>query len=175
MTVRRKSDESQRPGPVVGVRCIRAGSSVAPRTVRRRAEKILHALGMAHSELSILLCDDDLIRDLNREHRDVDSATDVLSFSMQDENDPADPARMLGDVVISIETAVRQASRHGRSVGDEVTTLLVHGVLHRAGYDHRDDEEKGRMNVLARHLESIVSVPEKRFQTRKWKKSQIPT
>ncbi len=159
----RKFDESQRPGPVVGVRCRKAGSSADPRTVRRRAEKILHALDRARSELSILLCDDELIRDLNREHRDVDSATDVLSFPMQDEDDPADPAPMLGDVVISIETAVRQASRHGCSVIDEVTTLLVHGVLHLVGYDHRDDAEEGRMNALARHLKSIVSTPEKRF------------
>ena len=165
--MREKSKESSRPGPVVGVRCSRSGSSVDPRTVRRRAEKILHALDRAHSELSILLCDDDLLRDLNREHRDVNSATDVLSFSMQGEDDPADPARMLGDVVISIETAARHASRHGRSVIDEVTTLLVHGVLHLVGYDHRDDAEESRMNTLARHLEGIVSVPEKRFRTRK--------
>ncbi len=165
--MRRRSKESRRPGPVVGVRCSRAGSSADPRTVRRRAGKILHALGRAHSELSILLCNDDLIRDLNREHRDVDSATDVLSFSMQNEDDPVDPARMLGDVVISIETAVRQANRHGCSVIDEVTTLLVHGVLHLVGYDHRDDAEEGRMNALARHLEGIVSTQRKRFQTRK--------
>ena len=165
--MREKSKESQLPGPMVGVRCSRSGSGVDPRTVRRRAEKTLHALDAAHSELSILLCDDDLIRDLNAEHRDVNSATDVLSFSMQGEDDPADPARMLGDVVISIETAVRQASEHGCSVIDEVTTLLVHGVLHLVGYDHHDNAEESRMNTLARHLEGIVSRPVKRFRIRK--------
>ena len=164
--MREKSKESRRPGPVVGVRCSRADSSADPRTVRRRAEKILLALGRSQSELSILLCDDDLIRNLNREYRDVDSATDVLSFSMQDEDDPSDPVQMLGDVVISTETAAHQAGIHGCSVIDEVTTLLVHGVLHLVGYDHRDDAEEGRMNALAQDLRGIVSTPGKEI-TRK--------
>lgn len=93
------------------------------------AETALRGLGFEDRELSILLTDNDEIRELNREYRGKDKPTDVLSFPMDDEC-------MLGDIVISIEKAVSQAGEFGVSFDEEMARLLVHGLLHLAGYDH---------------------------------------
>lgn len=87
----------------------------------------------ASTQVSLLLCNDDLIRELNRLYRGKDSPTDVLSFP---QNDPV----LLGDVVISLDTAARQASELGTNLQGEVERLLVHGLLHLLGYDHETDE-----------------------------------
>jgi probable rRNA maturation factor len=101
------------------------------------------------SELSVLLTDDDTIWRLNREYRGTDAPTDVLSFA-QTESDAGAPrseveASHLGDVVISLETARRQAAEYGLLLDDEVRHLLVHGILHLLGYDHELPEDAGRM------------------------------
>ncbi|GLI70135.1 hypothetical protein VaNZ11_014943 [Volvox africanus] len=92
--------------------------------------------------LSLVLCDDPHIRDLNSRHRGRDSATDVLSFEMEDDLDYRVhlPLKLMGDLVVSLDTAERQAAEHGHSLLDECRILLVHGLLHLAGYDH----ERGR-------------------------------
>ena len=102
---------------------------------------MLAALRMSEAELSILLCDDPTIHELNRSFRDVDRPTDVLAFAMQEGEGGGLHPHLLGDVVISIDTARRQAREHSRSVAAEVTFLLAHGLLHLLGYDHRTDEE----------------------------------
>jgi rRNA maturation RNase YbeY len=86
----------------------------------------------AQIELSIYLCTDDQIRLLNKHYRSTDESTDVLSF-------PQQQLRLLGDVVISIETAKRQATGHLR---DELRILLLHGILHLLGFDHEIDEAR---------------------------------
>lgn len=121
--------------------------------VRRRAERMLRALRLEGAELSILLCDDRAIQRLNREFRQKDRPTDVLAFSMREGEGPqAGQARraqpeVLGDVVISFETARRQAARGGRTIASEVTILLAHGFLHLLGFDHRTDAEERRMKA----------------------------
>lgn len=95
----------------------------------------LSFLDEAHSELSILLTDDEEIHRLNRTYRNRDRPTDVLSFSQREGEFPG-PAVVLGDVVISIETAKRQAQERGHSLEGEILELLAHGVLHLLGYDH---------------------------------------
>jgi len=113
---------------------------------------MLLALDRADCELSILLVDDDTIRELNRSYRDRDAATDVLSFSMREgEYGDVNPL-VLGDVVISVPTARRQASRTRRDTFDEVTMLLAHGLLHLLGWDHQTDEQDRAMKVEARRL-----------------------
>jgi len=82
-----------------------------------------------------MLVRDAEIRRLNREYRKQDRPTDVLSFSLR-EGEFGDVSRSIGDVVISLETAARQASANGCTLGAEVERLLVHGILHLAGYDH---------------------------------------
>ncbi|XP_007012191.2 PREDICTED: uncharacterized protein LOC18588008 isoform X1 [Theobroma cacao] len=96
--------------------------------------------GFESVELSVLLCNDEFIRKLNKEWRDEDHATDVLSMS---EHVPELklPILMLGDIVISVETAARQAEERGHTLIDEIRILMVHGLLHLLGFDHEISED----------------------------------
>lgn len=122
---------------------------IAAAEVRRRAERMLLALGLDRAELSVLLCDDRTIHALNRDYRRKDEPTDVLAFAMRDGEAGDLHPDVLGDVVISIDTARRQAGEAGRSLSDEITMLLAHGLLHLLGYDHRTRAEERRMNARA--------------------------
>jgi probable rRNA maturation factor len=119
--------------------------------LERVAERALEAENVAKpAELSVMLADDATVRELNHRYRDTDAATDVLSFSQAEGDDFAQPegtAPHLGDVIISVDTARRQATEFGVPLQDEVAHLLVHGVLHLLGYDHEapDDERVMRL------------------------------
>jgi probable rRNA maturation factor len=130
---------------VVRVSCHGNRGTVDPRTVRRRGERILKAASADGVELSILLCDDVFIRDLNRTYREMDKPTDVLSFSMKEGEKLGSSPELLGDVIISVETAVRQAKQAGCTPIEEVTSLLIHGVLHLLGYEHHKSKDEKRM------------------------------
>jgi len=124
------------------------------------AQRILVAVGEAKSELSVALIGDARIRRLNREYRKLDRATDVLAFSMREAPMPSGcPATtMLGDVVISMPTAIRQAREAGRSIDAELAMLLIHGVLHLCGYDHeRSAREAVKMLRRERKVLQIIS------------------
>jgi probable rRNA maturation factor len=108
-------------------------------------------------ELSIALVDDDEIHRLNLEYRGIDRPTDVLSFALQEAEAPqVQPDSefneiapfILGDVIISTETTLRQAEEYEYSFDQELRRLLIHGVLHLLGYDHRVDEEARVMEAL---------------------------
>lgn len=94
-------------------------------------------------EVSILFTDDEEIALLNKEYRQIDGPTDVLSFSQFEGEDfaPDEMETPLGDVVISVETARRQADEQGHSLEQEINVLLVHGILHLLGYDHVETDE----------------------------------
>lgn len=103
------------------------------------------------AEVSLVFVDDARIRELNREYRKKDTPTDVLSFPLYEFAAPGelqgaeeDEVYLLGDVVISLDTAIRQAEEYGHSLHREVAFLFTHGLLHLLGYDH-DDEEKRRV------------------------------
>ncbi|XP_020528756.1 uncharacterized protein LOC18443482 isoform X2 [Amborella trichopoda] len=101
--------------------------------------------GFEKVELSVLLCNDVFIRELNKEWRDEDHATDVLSMSQHIPGFDL-PILMLGDIVISVETAARQAEERGHTLLDEIRILLVHGLLHLLGFDHElSDEAEAEM------------------------------
>lgn len=139
--------------------------SVAPAEVRRRAERMLAAIQRQEAELSVLLCDDATIHALNREYRGKDQPTDVLAFAMQEGEGPTLHPDLLGDVVISLETARRQAAgKH--SVVREVTFLLAHGLLHLLGYDHRDEDERRVMMALTDGLVAAASPRPRLWTTR---------
>jgi probable rRNA maturation factor len=109
--------------------------------LRRRLARAMAAAGVASSELSLALVDDDVIHDLNRRWRGVDRPTDVLSFAQQEGEGGSGGA--LGDVVISVETARRQAAAvAGRQLDDELLHLAVHGLAHLLGYDHATRREE---------------------------------
>ncbi len=156
--------------PTVYVRCKGNRGTVDPRTIRRRGQRLLVAVEREEAELSILLCDDLYIQTLNRDYRGMDRPTDVLSFSMTEGGGPNPNPNLLGDVVISVETATRQASRSGRRITvdqsapqnsqqfitNEVTSLLIHGVLHLLGYNHDSPGESEEMLSKGRLLESEI-------------------
>ena len=104
--------------------------------IRLVAEKILKALNLPQAELSITLVSDKQIRELNRQYRKLDRPTDVLAFSMREGSFKELNPFLLGDVIISLETALRQANTLSRSFQQEFNQLLVHGMLHLLGYDH---------------------------------------
>lgn len=104
--------------------------------VRAMAARMLRELGRTGAELSVMLVDDDGIRELNRSWRSIDRATDVLSFPMLEGDFGTVNPSMLGDIVISIPTASKQARAAGRTLEQEVAMLLAHGLLHLLGYDH---------------------------------------
>jgi probable rRNA maturation factor len=97
-------------------------------------------------EVSILLIDDAEMARLNKQYRDKEGPTDVLSFAQNDGMAMPGTSKMLGDVVVSIDTAERQAIAAGRTIEDETAQLVIHGVLHLLGYD--DVDEKGFMEMV---------------------------
>jgi len=121
-----------------------------------RAEAMLESLGLDEAELSILLCDDRTIRSLNRRYRKTNRSTDVLAFPMQEGPGPASQSGLLGDVVISLPTASRQAAEHDRPIVHEVTFLLAHGLLHLLGYDHANKREERDMKARTEDLLAAV-------------------
>lgn len=93
-------------------------------------------------EISVTFTDNESIRELNREYRDIDRETDVLSFPMEDMDElDGDGDVVLGDVVISLEKAKEQAEEYGHSLEREISFLCVHSCLHLLGYDHETSEE----------------------------------
>ena len=109
------------------------------------ADRILDDSGRSEAELSIFITDDEEIGSLNRIYRAIDRPTDVLSFSQLEGEGPIIAPQLLGDVVISWETAQRQALELGHTIQFEMKRLLVHGVLHLLGFDHEKDEEWARI------------------------------
>lgn len=95
-------------------------------------------------EISVLFTDDKFIRSLNNKYRGIDKPTDVLSFSLQEgaiKSPEVESDKLLGDIIISVETAQRQADNLNHSMEKELTVLLIHGLLHLTGYDHEKDKE----------------------------------
>ena len=116
----------------------------------------MRAAGLDGAELSLSLSDDRELRALNLAYAGEDHATDVLSFRQADAGVPA--TRMLGDIVISVPYATRQASTAGRALPGELFHLAVHGLVHLLGYDHRDaDEERVMFGYEARLRASALS------------------
>ena len=110
---------------------------------------MLAALSLERAELSILLCDDPTIHALNRAHRRKNRPTDVLAFALREGELVPGAEGQLGDIVISLDTAQRQAREHDRTLWQEVSLLLAHGLLHLIGYDHQTAAEERRMNARA--------------------------
>jgi probable rRNA maturation factor len=112
-------------------------------------------------EVSVSFVTDEEIHALNREYRGVDRPTDVLSFALTEGDafpDPVDELPMLGDIVISVPTALRQAQEYGHSKEREVGFLLVHGFLHLLGYDHDSEAAEREMFGLQEEVLNAVGL-----------------
>ncbi len=147
-----------RGDPAVGVSMRGRRAPALAARLGRSARRLLRALDLRHGELSLLLVSDGEMRRLNRRWRGRDRPTDVLAFA-QAEGPGGAPDGMLGDVVISVDTARRQAAERGETLGREAERLLVHGVLHLLGYDHeRSMAEARRMQRRERALARVLGV-----------------
>jgi probable rRNA maturation factor len=112
-------------------------AGVGRATLRRRAERMLDALGLGDVELSLAVVGDEAMRRLNRSYRRQDRPTDVLAFAMAEgEQAPATRPELLGDVVLCVDAARRQARAQKHPLLAELTMLLAHGLLHLLGHDH---------------------------------------
>ena len=144
------------------------GSFLLKRRLRHTVNAALNAEGVAlRCEINVLLTDDEGIREVNRTMREIDRATDVLSFPMfdltpgehpgEEDADPDTGLVPLGDMCISVERAKAQAEEYGHSFEREICYLSVHSVLHLLGYDHLDEGEikrqmRGREEEIMKQL-----------------------
>jgi probable rRNA maturation factor len=132
----------------------RARRGVTPatvRTLRRLVGRAMRAAGVGERSMTLSLSDDDELLALNRQYAGEDHATDVLSFEQE--------APLLGDVVISVETAARQARAAGHSLGAELMHLAVHGLVHLMGFDHATKAEERVMFGFEARLREAARAP----------------
>lgn len=138
-------------------------SGVDARALKAVAKRLLAEVGEKDAALSISLVSDEEMRTINRTHRRKDAATDVLSFTLDGES-PAlhsqadEPERLLGDVVISLDTARRQAAGYDATLQQEVSRLLIHGLLHVLGHDHEAPDERRAMQREERRLSAAIGL-----------------
>jgi probable rRNA maturation factor len=147
------------------------GSGLETRALAAIVERLLAEIGESGSSLSLTLVRDRAMRELNREHRGKDAPTDVLSFPMfapeafdrtgrtRPVAPERGPERMLGDVVVSVDTAARQAADYDAPLEREVQRLLIHSVLHLAGHDHLEPDERRVMEAEERRLAEAIGMP----------------
>mgnify|MGYP006278844463 FL=1 len=135
----------------------RAECGADPAAVAATVEAVLAAERVGECEVGVVLLDEHEMRELNREHRGKDEPTDVLSFPIDEDDDLDGVTRLLGDVVICVPVAERQAAEQGVEPGDELVDLLVHGVLHLLGYDHETDDGEmlARQDAIVADLDAI--------------------
>ncbi|MBI1810615.1 MAG: rRNA maturation RNase YbeY [Nitrospirae bacterium] len=138
--------------------------------IKRDSAALLRLLGLKDAELSILFVNDGRMKELNHKYRGIDRTTDVLSFPQQERSAFSVQRSatfnfqlstfnfMLGDIVINLQAAKRQAPEHGLSFNEELRWLLVHGVLHLIGYDHeRSKYAERKMRTKERELLEYIS------------------
>ena len=106
-------------------------------------------------EVSVLLCDDAKIRDLNKLWRGIDQPTNVLSFPA---DDVAEEFSLFGDLAIAFETTAREAQEEGKTLEAHLSHLVVHGFLHLLGHDHEEDEEAEEMEAAERRILSALGL-----------------
>jgi len=120
--------------------------------LEERLSRLMEELGVGEKAVTLVLTDDETIRRLKKEHWGEDAATDVLSFPTFEPGDPFIPPHL--DIVISLDTARRQAEERGHGLWDEVAILAAHGLWHLLGHDHTTEEEwQGFRRVQTRVLE----------------------
>lgn len=140
-------------GPSVSVQSRGGPHGIASSTLRAKARRMLKSLGRDDAELTVTLVDDETMRELNAQWRGKDTSTDVLSFAMTEGEYGDINPQLLGDVVISVPTALRQARDGRRELMDEVTMLLAHGLLHLLGYDH---QTRAALKDMTHRTEQLV-------------------
>ena len=114
---------------------------------------LVDRLELSKCEFNIIIIDNEKIKEINREFRNIDRETDVISFAMEDNMDVKyEDFRLLGDIYISIDRVKSQALEYGHSTVREICFLATHGILHLLGYDHLEIDEEEEMNRLQEEL-----------------------
>lgn len=131
--------------------------------VRAAAEKTAGLYDVPNAEVSITLTNNQYIHKLNLEYRKIDRPTDVLSFALNESEEPdvegGPDVNVLGDIIISVERAEEQAAEYGHSLKREMAFLTVHGMLHLLGYDHMEEEERKEMEEEQRYVMDKLGIP----------------
>jgi probable rRNA maturation factor len=127
-------------------------AGVARGEILRRIRAMVELLQLKKNDISFLLTDDKRIHELNKFYRGKDRPTDVLAFAMREGEFAALAGAVLGDVIVSVPTARKQAERRGHATVDEVTMLLAHGLLHLLGWDHDTPAKDRRMRAETARL-----------------------
>lgn len=122
-------------------------------TLNEYVEYVTKKLNLANCEFNIIIIDDERIRKINQEYRNIDRATDVISFALEDNMDVMyHDFRLLGDIYISIDRCYEQAKEYEHSDLRELCFLATHGILHLLGYDHMEKEDEVKMFTLQNEL-----------------------
>jgi probable rRNA maturation factor len=132
-------------------------SGVDARALKSALRRLLVNVDRGDAAISLTLVDDAAIRALNRAHRGKDKPTDVLSFPLEPE--PFATEKLLGDIVISIDTARRQAADYDAPLQRELERLMIHGLLHVLGHDHLEPQERAAMEAEERRLAAAIGMP----------------
>jgi len=131
--------------------------------ITRAVEKIGELYDVADAEVSITLTDDAHIRLINRDYRGIDRPTDVISFALNESEEPelvgGPEVNVLGDIIMYLERAAEQAGEYGHSYEREVAFLTVHSMLHLLGYDHIEAEEREEMEAEQRVVMEALGIP----------------
>jgi probable rRNA maturation factor len=131
---------------------------ISLKTVQKTARVILNALDSPDAELSILIVDDRQIAVFNKEYLNRTGSTNVIAFPMRSGQFAEIAPQLLGDVVISVETAENEGRRIGTSMEERFSQLLVHGILHLLGYDHETSEQEAReMEEKSNELLNLIN------------------
>ena len=114
---------------------------------------VVKELDLSKCEFNIIIIDNEKIHEINKEYRNIDRETDVISFALEDEKDILyDDFRLLGDIYISIDRVISQAKEYGHSELREICFLATHGILHLLGYDHMEPDDEKEMFDLQNKL-----------------------
>lgn len=145
---------------MIGITNTSCNTAFNAELIRRAVFATLKMHGSEACEVSVLLTDDADMIELNHEYRGIDAPTDVLAFAMHEGEDGHVNPNILGDLVISLETAAQQAMTAHHSLETEVACLTVHGVLHLLGHDHQMPEEAAVMfekqETILRRLQANI-------------------
>ena len=135
---------------------------ISPEMIQKKAQAILNALDCPDGELSVLIVNDSQIEVLNKQYFNRYGPTNVIAFPMQEGKFANISPQLLGDVVISVETAHKEGINAGISMEERLIQLLIHGILHLFGYDHENSEKEARrMEAKSRELLKLIRINSK--------------
>lgn len=133
-------------------------TKIDSRRIRGNVIRLLRLIGCAEKEISISFVDDETIRLLNRQYLRLDKPTNVLSFSLEEgECGKVNPG-LLGDIVISVDTALRDAKQGGFTLEEEILFLIIHGLLHLTGYEHVGTSRANALKMKKREKELFLAL-----------------